>query len=88
MAREFDRVMCYLGLEYCRLWHVVGARSDRLIPWTVVITTTWISTTTMVMSLLWDSANHLEHGLSLVYDNIDRDVVTPSFANESFSAGR
>jgi hypothetical protein len=34
------------------------------------------------------SANHLEHGLSLVYDNIDRMCVNPSFANESFSAGR
>jgi hypothetical protein len=47
-----------------------------------------VSTTTMMAMLsLWDSS-HLEHGLSLVYDGMDRVCVNPKFANGSFSAGR
>jgi hypothetical protein len=83
MAREFDRVMCYLGLEYIPAFGMLLglARSDRLIPWTSD-NDYMVSTATMrVMRSLWDSTSHLEHGLSLVYDGIDRMCVAPSFAN-------
>jgi UDP-sugar transporter A1/2/3 len=83
IAREFDRVMCYLGLEYIPAFGMLLglARSDRLIPWTDDNDYT-VSTATMeAMLSLWDSASHLEHGLYLVYEGIDRMCVTPSFAN-------
>jgi hypothetical protein len=75
MAREFDRVMCYLGLEYPAFGMLLGlARSDRLIP---CDNDYMVSTATMMaMISLWDSASHLEHGLSLVYDGMDRMCVS------------
>jgi hypothetical protein len=83
MARQFDRVMCYLGLEYLpALGMLLGlARSDRLIPWTMD-NDFIVSTATMnAMISLWHTTSHLEHGMSLVYDQIDRMCVSPSFAN-------
>jgi hypothetical protein len=83
IAREFDRVMCYLGLEYIPAFGMLLglARSDRLIPWTSDNDYTISTATIVAMRSLWDSASHLEHGLSLVYDSMDRMCVTPSFAN-------
>jgi hypothetical protein len=83
MTREFDRVMCHLGLEYIPAFGMLLglARSDRLIPWTSDNDYMISTATMMAMISHWDSTSHLEHGLSLVYDGIDRMCVSPSFAN-------
>jgi UDP-sugar transporter A1/2/3 len=83
MAREFDRVMCYLGLEYLPAYGMLLGlvRSDRFIPWTSDNDYMVSTATMMAMLSLWDSASHLEHGLSLVYHDIDRMCASPSFAN-------
>jgi hypothetical protein len=83
MAREFDRVMCYLGLEYLPAFGMLLglARSDRLIPWTSDNDYMISTATMMAMLSMWDHTSHLEHGLSLVYDDSDRMCGSPSFAN-------
>jgi hypothetical protein len=83
MARQFDRVMCYLGLEYVpAVGTLLGlTRSDRLIPWTAD-NDYIVSTATMIaMMSLWHTSSHLEHGMQLVFSGIDRMCISPSFAN-------
>jgi hypothetical protein len=83
-ARQFDRVMCYIGLEY--LSHagtLLGlARSDRLIPWTADNDFLVSKKTVMEMISLWHTASHLEHGVLLVINKLNKRLcITPSFAN-------
>jgi hypothetical protein len=75
--------MCYLGLEYLPTFGMLLglARSDRLIPWTSDNDYMISTSDHDGHAYLWDSASHLEHGLLLVYDGMDRMCVNPSFAN-------
>jgi hypothetical protein len=84
-ARYFDRVMCYLGLEYMpSAGMLLGlTRSDRMIPWTADNDFT-VSTETMIAMLsLWHTSSHLEHGMLLfnARDKNFRLCASPSFAN-------
>lgn len=83
MAREFDRVMCHLGLEYFPAFGMLLGltRADRLIPWTIDNDYIVTKRTLMAMTVLWDSASHLDHGLGFHHDLVYRLCVTPSFAN-------
>lgn len=82
MAREFDRAMCYLGLEYFPAYGMLLGltRADRLIPWTIDNDYMVSEETIMALHDLWSSASHLEHGLGFHYDLVYRLCVTPSFA--------
>jgi hypothetical protein len=84
MARQFDRVMCFLGLEY--LPHakmLLGlARSDRLIPWTSDNDHFVERATMIAMISLWHTTSHLERGMSLVFGKgLQRMCINSSFAN-------
>jgi len=83
MAREFDRVMCYLGLEYIPAYGMLLGlvRGDRVIPWTSDNDYLISTDTLMAMQELWDSASHLNHGLGFHMDSFHRLCITPSFVN-------
>jgi hypothetical protein len=83
-ARQFDRVMCYLGLEYLPYaGTLLGlTRSNRLIPWTADNDFLVSKKTVMEMISLWHTASHLEHGVLLVINKLNRRLcISPSFAN-------
>lgn len=81
-AREFDRVMCYLGLEYFPAFGMLLGltRKDRLIPWT--IDNDYVMTREQLAAAfeLWPKAAHLNHGLTLAYSNFWRVGISSTFA--------
>lgn len=87
MAREFDRAMCYLGLEYFPAFGMLLGlvRADRLIPWTIdndyIMTEQQLS----AMQDLWHQADHIGHGLGFHFDQVYRLCATPTFAGEQLA---
>jgi hypothetical protein len=84
MAREFDRAMCHLGLEYFPAFGMLLGltRADKLIPWTIDNDYIITKQTLTAMKDLWDSASHLNHGVGFHQDQtVYRLCATPSFAN-------
>jgi UDP-sugar transporter A1/2/3 len=83
MAREFDRAMCHLGLEYFPAFGMLLGltRADKLIPWTIDNDYIVTKQTLSAMEDLWDSASHLNHGVGFHFDQIYRLCATPSFAD-------
>jgi hypothetical protein len=83
MAREFDRAMCYLGLEYFPAFGMLLGlvRADRLIPWTIDNDYIMSEQALSAMQDMWDKADHLNHGLGFHFDLVYRICATPSFAD-------
>jgi len=90
MAREFDRVMCQLGLEYFVTFGMLLGfeRADKIIPWTTDNDYLMTIDNIMAMIDLWEQADSLNHGLEIVYDLLWRVCVGPEFANGQLGDGR
>ena len=83
MAREFDRVMWYLGLQYVPAYGMLLGltRTGRFIPWTSDNDVLIESKTITKMTELWDTTKHLNHSLRFIMHEIPRICVEPDFAN-------
>ena len=82
MAREFDRIMCHLGLEYFSAYGTLLGlvREGRLIPWT--IDNDYFATEQSINALyhLWNTSLHFNHGLSFFRSWGNRMCINPGFA--------
>jgi len=83
MAREFDRAMCHLGLEYFPAFGMLLGlvRADKLIPWTIDNDCIMMQDVLSAMRELWHIADNLNHGLGFHVDMLYRLCATPTFAD-------
>jgi len=86
MIREFDRVMCYLKLEYFVSYgSLLGLeRADRMLPWTEDVDFV-VPTNSMAALLdLWEEASHLKHGFRKPFFS----AIFRLNVNEEFAGGK
>lgn len=89
MAREFDKILCHLGVEiFPAFGTLLGlTRDDKLIPWTS--DNDYLSSEGNLAALyaLWnESEARLRHGLALFWVTFDRLCVTETFAGGELAA--